>query len=145
MKLSSAILSAVAALVASDQQPGQQWRFEHQSQQLAQLSSSKLSTEYFLLPTTGPQSTQGHSAYESPSPPPSSIGGGHQRPAEVIVRKPVSAIWLNGMLSNQQPILKQQPWALPLAAFSVFAMLLMAGFEIFVLFKVNFFFLHICN
>lgn len=38
------------------------------------------------------------------------------------------------------PLLRQQPWALPLAALSAATMLLMAAFEVFVLFKVRWLF-----
>lgn len=41
---------------------------------------------------------------------------------------------------TQQPILRQRNWALPLAALSAAAMLLMASFEIFVLLKVRWIF-----
>lgn len=41
------------------------------------------------------------------------------------------------MRPTPKSLLKQRPWALPLAALSAAAMLLMAGFEIFVLFKVG--------
>lgn len=41
------------------------------------------------------------------------------------------------MRPTPKSLLKQRPWALPLAALSAAAMLLMAGFEVFVLFKVG--------
>jgi len=41
------------------------------------------------------------------------------------------------MRPTPKSLLKQRPWALPLAALSAAAMLLMASFEVFVLFKVD--------
>lgn len=93
----------------------------------------ELSTEFFLVP---PEISHGLASVASvisvPAPnrtvtvfrtPPSRKG---QVEHEVEVRP-----------TTPRSLLKQRPWALPLAALSAAAMLLMAGFEVFVLFKVG--------
>lgn len=89
----------------------------------------ELSTEFFLVP--------------------SEIGHGLASVASVISvpapNRTVTVFRTPGVRKSQEvemrptpkSLLKQRPWALPLAALSAAAMFLMAGFEVFVLFKVG--------
>lgn len=97
----------------------------------------ELSTEFFLVPSeigqhglasvasviSVPAPNRTITVFRSPSP-------GVKKGQEVEVRP------------TPKSLLKQRPWALPLAALSAAAMLLMASFEVFVLFKVGPFSLH---
>ncbi|EFN63794.1 hypothetical protein EAG_10132 [Camponotus floridanus] len=90
----------------------------------------ELSTEFFLVPSeigqhglasvasviSVPAPNRTITVFRSPSP-------GVKKGQEVEVRP------------TPKSLLKQRPWALPLAALSAAAMLLMASFEVFVLFK----------
>ncbi|XP_012258962.1 uncharacterized protein LOC105687700 [Athalia rosae] len=91
-------------------------------------SQVELSTEYFLVPRVqdrpGLASVASVVSVPGPNRTISIFRGG--QPART-----------HGPQSNpvQIPLLRQQPWALPLAALSAAAMIFMAGFEVFVLLK----------
>lgn len=86
----------------------------------------ELSTEYFLVPQipdrTGVASVASVVSVPGPNRTISIFRGG--QPGR------------NGVQQSPQSLLRQQPWALPLAALSAAAMIFMAGFEVFVLLKV---------
>lgn len=86
----------------------------------------ELSTEYFLVPARVPDNRASVASVVSVPGPNRTISifrGG--QPARSYPQP-----------ANAQNLLRQQPWALPLAALSAAAMIFMAGFEIFVLLKV---------
>lgn len=140
MRLSPIVLSAATAWAGQALQhnpdpmirriPTDYQKFSHYSGY-----HPELSTEYFLVPpnigaergdssvasvVSVPAPNRTISIYRGPGRP----GGGHVDDPKV------------GPISRPWPLLRPQIWALPLAAFSAAAMLLMAGFEIFVLCKV---------
>ncbi|XP_008215692.1 uncharacterized protein LOC100679778 isoform X1 [Nasonia vitripennis] len=138
MKLSPIILSA--AVAASGQylqtasgsrrldRPANNHQQRHQHHQPAELS-----TEYFLIPALDRVKQQQEPASTaSVVSVPASGTRGHQRPGPAIV---TSADDPRIGPAPHQPLLRQQSWALPLAALSAVAMLIMAGFEVFVLLK----------
>ncbi|KYM79941.1 PREDICTED: uncharacterized protein LOC105619585 [Atta cephalotes] len=88
----------------------------------------ELSTEFFLVP-----SEIGHGLASVASvisvPAPNRTITVFRTPPDVRKSQEVE------MQPTPKSLLKQRPWALPLAALSAAAMLLMAGFEVFVLFK----------
>ena len=112
--------------------------------------SAELSTEFFLLPDiieknedlasvasviSVPTPNRTISIYRGSGGGRTRNGGGY--PVDDITRIQ-GGVGVVGVAT--QPLLRQRPWALPLAALSAAAMLLMAGFEIFVLLKVDFFY-----
>ncbi|XP_015597323.1 uncharacterized protein LOC107268760 isoform X2 [Cephus cinctus] len=131
MRLSPILLSAATA-----------WLGRTTGQYLIPKNSEgrpELSTEFFLVPDVSEKNSVANvasvaSVISVPAPNRTiSIFRGHPGrtgyPAEVQV---------SGIPSStvvQQPLLRQQPWALPLAALSAAAMFLMVGFEVFVLLK----------
>lgn len=140
MKLSPIILSA--AVAASGQylqtasgsrrldRPANNHQQRHQHHQPAELS-----TEYFLVPAVDRVKQQQEPASTaSVVSVPASGTRGHQRPGPAIVN---SGDDPRIGPAPHQPLLRQQSWALPLAALSAVAMLIMAGFEVFVLLKVR--------
>jgi len=90
----------------------------------------ELSTEFFLVP-----SEIGHGLASVASvisvPAPNRTVSVFRTPPGVRKSQEVD------MRPSPKSLLKQRPWALPLAALSAAAMLLMAGFEVFVLLKVG--------
>jgi len=91
----------------------------------------ELSTEFFLVP-----SEIGHGLASVASvisvPAPNRTVSVFRTPPGIRKSQEVD------MRPTPKSLLKQRPWALPLAALSAAAMLLMAGFEVFVLLKVGY-------
>lgn len=86
----------------------------------------ELSTEYFLVPARIPDRAGVASVASVVSVP------GPNRTISIFRGGQPGR---NGAQPNGQTLLRQQPWALPLAALSAAAMIFMVGFEIFVLLK----------
>ena len=101
---------------------------------------AELSTEFFLVPGLAEKNEVASVASVVSVPAPNRTISIYQRgpghPGRPV--SPVIPVYPDephvGLLAL--PLLRQQPWALPLAALSAAAMLLMAAFEVFVLFKV---------
>ncbi|XP_072765956.1 uncharacterized protein [Anoplolepis gracilipes] len=90
----------------------------------------ELSTEFFLVPSEIGQNGLASVASVISVPAPNRT--------VTVFRSPPPGVKKNQeveMRPTSKSLLKQRPWALPLAALSAAAMLLMASFEVFVLFK----------
>ncbi|XP_043273807.1 uncharacterized protein [Venturia canescens] len=118
--------------------------------------SAELSTEFFLLPNIGDKNDDMASVASVISVPTANRtitifrgNGGNNRvvhgdgirtrnsgfPLDEGARNSIGTGAPGTVFLNNQSLLRQRSWALPLAALSAAAMLLMAGFEIFVLLK----------
>lgn len=147
MRLSPIVLSAATAWAAADHTSALQHHEErrdyhnhhqHHQQKIAYFSGYRpeLSTEFFLVPVNiGGGSDRGSDAsvasvvsVPAPNHTISIYRGPPGRSPSIDAPKmgPVTRIW---------PLIRPHPWALPLVGFSAVAMILMAGFEIFVLCK----------
>lgn len=105
---------------------------------LARRSRTELSTEFFLIPDVdgiGTHSGASVASVISVPPPNRTISINHPTRNVGYAEEKITPVMPNG--PYYQSILRDRPWALPLAALSAAVMLLMAVFEIFVLFKVN--------
>ncbi|XP_012273104.1 uncharacterized protein LOC105695776 [Orussus abietinus] len=130
MKPCPILVSAAAALLAGSSS----------SQQLP-VQRQELSTEFFVVPEvqgrpglSGVASVASVVSVPAPNRTISIFRGGHHPPMRPGF--PVEDTrGLGPTIVPHQPLLRQQPWALPLAALSAATMLLMAGFEVFVLLK----------
>lgn len=105
-------------------------------------SHPQLSTEFFLVPSQQPDKNNLASVASVVSvPAPNRTISIYQTPRFPLEDSrmpghPVLTATTTTGLHHQHSILRQRSWALPLAALSAAAMLIMAAFEIFVLLKV---------
>lgn len=95
----------------------------------------ELSTEFFLVPSEDTADRNGLASVASviSVPAPNRTVSVFRMPT----RKGQERETESTRLPSSRFLLRQRPWALPLAALSAAAMLLMAGFEVFVLLKVG--------
>ena len=137
MRLSPIVLSAATAWAghASALQHHQERR-DYQKISSYSEYRPELSTEFFLVPVNVAPEKNGASVASVVSvPAPNrtiSIYRGPGRPSSGNMEDPKV-----GPVTRSWPLMRPQPWALPLAALSAATMFLMAGFEIFVLCKVR--------